>query len=327
MTPADHNGAMDSEVVSVADATLRADYLALTGEVGVVELSRDAVRVVGPDAFTFLQGQLSQNVDIAVDTSTPALLLSPQGKMVAFVRVLRTGDEEFVLDVDGGWAGPVRERLLRFKLRVKAEVEEIEGWRALAVLGPGTAGLSVPDTAGGTAGPVRIPVDSPPMVGFELVGTAAEPPKGVRSCGLAAYEALRIEAGLPAMGSEIDESTIPAEAGIVDRSVSFTKGCYTGQELVARIDSRGGNVPRRLRGVVLAPGTTTGAGATLVVDGSEVGRLTSAAFSPGAGGVVGLAYVTRKVVPPTDAELAWDGGSVPARITELPIPGGLEVGP
>jgi folate-binding protein YgfZ len=121
------------------------------------------------------------------------------------------------------------------------------------------------------------------------------------------------------MGRELNESTIPAEAGIVDRSVSFTKGCYTGQELVARIDSRGGNVPRRLRGLVL-PGTTPPpAGATLHVEGKEVGVLTSAAVSPGLDAAVALAYVRRAVEPPAEGELTWDGGSLVARIETLPL--------
>ena len=94
--------------------------------------------------------------------------------------------------------------------------------------------------------------------------------------GLDAYEAVRIECGVPAMGSELTERTIPAEAGqwVIDRSVSFTKGCYTGQELVARIDSRGGNVPRHLRGIVIDADPPP-VGGVVVADGVEVGTLTS----------------------------------------------------
>ena len=91
------------------------------------------------------------------------------------------------------------------------------------------------------------------LPGVDLVGPVAEvPPDGVRA--VLARRPTRRSASRPAcpvMGRELDERTIPAEAGVVDRSVSFTKGCYTGQELVARIDSRGGNVPRRLRGIVV----------------------------------------------------------------------------
>jgi folate-binding protein YgfZ len=130
---------------------------------------------------------------------------------------------------------------------------------------------------------------------------------------------VRIEAGIPVMGREIDEGTIPAEAGVVDMSVSFTKGCYTGQELVARIDSRGGNVPRRLRGVVLGDGTVPPLGATVQSEGKEVGRLTSVAFSPRLDAPVALAYVRRAVEVPTEVVVQWEGGTSSARVEALPL--------
>ena len=235
----------------------------LHDSVGVVDLPRDFVRVAGPDAMKFLQGQLSQQIDVPVGTSGWTLLLQPQGKVVAFLRFTRTGAEEYVLDTDGGWAPAVVERLNRFKLRVKADIEVLEGWKCLAVRGPG-AHEAVPD--GG------LPADWPGLPGVDLVGLAADvvAPAGVPVVSVDDYERARIEAGVPVMGHELDESTIPAEAGIVDRSVSFTKGCYTGQELVARIDSRGGNVPRRLRGVVVGDGhSVPPVGAVVHVDGKD----------------------------------------------------------
>jgi folate-binding protein YgfZ len=122
------------------------------------------------------------------------------------------------------------------------------------------------------------------------------------------------------MGSELTESTIPAEAGqwIIDQSVSFTKGCYTGQELVARIDSRGGNVPRHLRGLVI-DGDPPPIGSLVVVDGAEVGALTSVGRSPELGASIALAFVARKVDPPADAVVRWDGGEVAATIKALPL--------
>jgi folate-binding protein YgfZ len=99
------------------------------------------------------------------------------------------------------------------------------------------------------------------------------------------------------MGAELDDRTIPAEAGVVDRSVSFTKGCYTGQELVARVDSRGSNTPRKLRAVTLAV-SGAAAGDPVVVDGREVGVLTSVA------GTHALAYIRRDAVDATTAEVA-----------------------
>lgn len=291
-------------------------YRALRESAGAVWLPRDFVVVGGPDALSFLQGQLSQDVDLDNGLSTWALLLQPQGKLVAFVRALRQSADRFVLETDEGFGATVVERLNRFKLRVKADVSPLD-WRCLAVRGP-RAHEAV--TSGGAAGTVVV-ADWPGLPGADLVGDAPEPPDGVPLCDLPAYEAVRIEAGIPVMGREMDESTIPAEAGVVDQSVSFTKGCYTGQELVARIDSRGGNVPRRLRGVVVTGGDDLPPAGAAVrsAEGKDVGRLTSVAYSPQLGAPVALAYVGRAVTPPAEVTLVWDGGSTPARVEPLPL--------
>lgn len=289
---------------------LAAGYQVLRTSAGAVDLPRDFVRASGPDVMSFLQGQLSQDVAaLGVGASTWALLLQPQGKVEAFLRVLRTGEYEMVLETDAGYGPGVIERLNRFKLRVKCDLDPL-AWRCLAVRGPKAHDL----VEGGVV------ADWPGLPGADLVGEAPVAPDGVPGCSLEAYEAVRIEAGIPVMGRELDEGTIPAEAGVVDRSVSFTKGCYTGQELVARIDSRGGNVPRRLRGVVLAGEAQPPAGATLRGDdGKDVGRLTSVAPSPGLGAVVALAYVRRAVEPPADVTVTWDGGEASGRVEALPL--------
>ena len=289
------------------------DLACLRTGAGAVEVPRDFLRVSGPDAVSWLQGQLSQDVArLAVGASADSLLLQPQGKVEAFVRVTRADADALVLDVDGGYGEAVFARLKRFKIRVKAEVEPLE-WRCLALRGPG-----VHEWAAGASGGVLVDNDWPGFPGVDVLGPAPAPPSGVRPCGIEAWHARRIAAGIPAMGAELTEKTIPAEAGIVERSVSFTKGCYTGQELVARIDSRGGNVPRRLRGVVIEEGELPPVGASLVVDGREAGTLTSVAAA-GRPAVVALAYVRRDVPPPADAEVRWDGGSAPARVQTLPL--------
>jgi folate-binding protein YgfZ len=289
---------------------LVADYAAFRERAGAVELPRDFVRAAGPDAVSFLQGQLSQDVGgLAVGGSTWALLLHPQGKVVAFLRVLRTADDAFVLETDAGFGPAVIERLNRFKLRVKADLDPLD-WRCVAVRGPQSHEV---------VGERGVVADWPGLPGVDLVGESPVVPDGVPLCSMDAYEVVRIEAGIPVMGRELDEGTIPAEAGVVDRSVSFTKGCYTGQELVARIDSRGGNVPRRLRGVIVADGAVPPAGATIEVDGKDVGRLTSAAFSPRLQTGVALAYVRRAVEPPADVVVTWDDGRRPGRVEALPL--------
>jgi folate-binding protein YgfZ len=235
---------------------------------------RDVVVVEGPEARDYLQGQLSQDVvALEVGGSAFSLLLQPQGKVDAWVRVTRLADETFALDVEAGWGEHVLARLRRFLLRTKAQLR-LEQW-PVAVGADGE--LDVPDGAWAVVSEV------------EGTSTVLNAHGGIDD---ADFDARRIAAGVPRMGRELGESTIPAAAGIVDRSVSFTKGCYTGQELVARIDSRGDRVPARLRRV----SGRVQVGDTLVVNGREVGTITSAA------GDVALAYVRREVEPPVDAD-------------------------
>jgi folate-binding protein YgfZ len=299
--------------VPVPDVT--GDYLAFRREAGAVWLPRDFLLVQGPDAFKFLDGQLSQEVEIEPGRSAWTLLLQPQGKLGARLRVLRLADDRFVLETDAGFGPTVAERLNRFKLRIKADVEPI-AWKCLALRGPKAHEL-VAGSAGDGAHVVA--GDWPGLPGADLVGEDPVPPAGVRLCSLDAYESVRIEAGIPVMGRELDESTIPAEAGVVDMSVSFTKGCYTGQELVARIDSRGGNVPRKLRGLVLGTNILPPPGAALEKDGKNVGRVTSVGESLDRRAPVALAYVGRAVTPPADVTITWDGGSAPAQVEPLPL--------
>jgi folate-binding protein YgfZ len=129
------------------------------------------------------------------------------------------------------------------------------------------------------------------------------------------YEGLRIAAGVPRMGAEATSDTIPAELGrwVIESSVSFSKGCYTGQELVARIDSRGGNVPRHLRGLVVA-GLPPAPGTPLRVDEREVGTVTSSAVDA-SGRTVALALVHRSVEPPATVTV----GEVSAQVVDLPL--------
>ena len=253
---------------------------------------RAAVRVAGPDAEAFLQGQLSQDIAaLTVGRSAWSFVLEPQGKVDAFVRVRRVGEEEFVLDTDEGWGERLVTRLSRFKLRTKADIELVDGAEVPAPAADDWPGL--------------VPGD----------------------------ERARIEAGFPKMGAEADETTIPNELGahVIVRSVSFTKGCYTGQELVARVDSRGGNTPRQLRTV--RSDAAVPAGAALFAGDKEVGRITSAAPASateaeaateargdGSQGIVGLALVARSVEVPATVEARWDGGR--ADVEVVPLGGG-----
>ncbi len=295
------------------------DYLALRREAGVVDLPRDVVRARGPDAEAFLQGQLSQDVAaLTAGASAWTFVLAPHGKVDGFARVTRTADDTFVLDTDAGAGEALIARLERFKLRTRCDLEPLD-WRCLAVRGPAAAAVRARLTPPPPDQGFDAPADWPGLPGFDRLGADPAAPEGLRRCGLDAYEAVRIEAGVPLVGAELTEDTIPAEAGIVERAVSFTKGCFTGQELVARIDARGGNVPRHLRGVLVARNVRPPVGATLVVDGKDVGALTSVAESLDRRAPVALAYVRRAVEPPAEATVVWDGGEAPARIEALPL--------
>ena len=262
----------------------------MNGAVFAVRVPRDVVRVSGPDAASFLQGQLSQDVvKLEVGSCAWTFVLQPQGKVDAWFRITRLAEDAYLCDVDSGWGAVIVARLQRFKLRVKLDIDLLE-WQCVAVRGVAAADVD----AESLGAPIAAPVEWAGTVGVDLLGPAVALPPGVPLGDHAIYDAWRVSVGMPSMGAELDESTIPAEAGVVDLSVSFTKGCYTGQELVARIDSRGNRTPRKLRRVVLAdaaegvvPGTVL-----LAADGHEVGVLTSVAAP------LALAYVRREVEPP-----------------------------
>jgi len=265
-------------------------------------IERDVVRASGPDAVTFLQGQLSQDVEsLAIGTSAWSLLLQPSGKVDAWLRVTRAADDEFVFDVDGGWGDALVQRLARFKLRTKCDLDPIEGWRCLAV-----RDVDV-DPQGAS---IRLIV-WPETKGYDLLGPTVEPPDGLDLVSRDVYERRRIEAGVPALGHELTDATIPVEAGqwLVDASVSFTKGCFTGQELVARIDSRGGNAPRPIRGLRIDGAASRGD--EIVAGGKAIGMITSAATA-GEGATVALAPLSRTVTAGTQIEAGRHSGVVVA---------------
>lgn len=284
-----------------------ADYAALRGAGGAVVLERDVVVVEGPDAAAYLQGQLSLDVAaLAVGRSAWSFALAPQGKVDAWLRLARLDEDRFQADVDAGHGDALLARLRRFLLRTKA------GLRAATVPLVAVRGTT---TVVPPEGVLALDPAWPGVVGVDLLGPGAVVPDDLAPCGPEALERLRIEAGVPAMGRELTESTIPAEAGVVERSVCFTKGCFTGQELVARIDARGGNVPRHLRGLVAESEHPLTVGSPVVVDGRGVGEVTSSVPAAGDLPALALAYVGRAVEAPAAGSV--DGR--PVHIRALPL--------
>jgi tRNA-modifying protein YgfZ len=227
---------------------------------------RDYVRVAGPDAEDFLQRMLSNDVTAA---PCQALLLTPKSRLIAPLVVVRREADDFLLLTEPGLGETVRANLLRARFAAKVEIEPEEHSSVVAF-----------GEEGG------IPNDEFGERGSELLDAGVEPTLSGEE-----LERMRIEAGVPAWGKELDDSILPAEAGLDETHISFTKGCYPGQEPIARLRHRG-KVNRSLR--------------VLEVDAAElddeirhaekvVGRVTSAVSDRA------LGYV--RIDVPTDAEL------------------------
>jgi tRNA-modifying protein YgfZ len=321
--------------MSAAPLPLGDQVAALRHGAGVFWLGRDIFSVRGDDAASYLQGQLSQDVlALGVGATADSLLLQPDGKLTALLRITRSDEQEFVLDTDAGFGDSMVARLKKFLLRSKVEIERLP-WRCLAWRGSEVDSMLA---AFEDDGALRLPFEWNGWRGIDLLGPALTLPEGTAVTDRDAFEACRIVSGIPAMGSELTDKTIAAEAGLVERTVSFTKGCYTGQELVARLDARGNNVPRRLVGVIggtdldgdrLAFGMTLHAGeapegdpAAVAAADKVVGTITSATWSPEVGAWAGLAYLHRTVAAPSPVRVRSGdglGGSQPARVEVLPL--------
>jgi len=265
--------------------------------------SRDVIAVWGPDAESYLQGQLSQDVAALADgNSAWSFVLQPTGKVDAWLRITRRGEGDYLLDVDGGFGGVVESRLRRFLLRTDCAVESLD-WEVVTVLGSVDAETPVDGIA--------VIVDWEGITAVDLLGPAASLPDAAGESGTEAWEVERIGAGIPAMGSEVDADTIPNATGQVGRSVSFTKGCYTGQELVARIDSRTAGAPTRLVRVS-GTGPVPPTGADLGVKDDVVGTLTSVVATQD--GFLALGYRKRSAVDLDVAEARWEDGATEVRL-------------
>jgi len=233
--------------------------------------NRAYVRVQGPDAVDYLNRMLSN--DVPETGSVDALLLTPKARVIAPVLVWRRGEDDVLLLTEPELGEPLRAQLVRMRFAAKCEVE-LERHTSTIVLG-GEDGIPNRDYG----------VPAVEVLDGDLSGSAD-------------LERLRIEAATPRYGFEIDDRVLPAEAGLDERAVSFTKGCYPGQEPIARQHYRG-KVNRRLRVLTVAGAPPP---ETPVVYGEkEVGRVTSA--------VDGLALAYVRVEVPADAELLVAGAA------------------
>jgi tRNA-modifying protein YgfZ len=221
----------------------------------VVRVDRGYVEVVGPDAADFLERMLSNEVaTLEVGAARSALLLTPKGRIIAPLRAVRTAPDGFLLVTDSSeLAAPVSDSLRASRFAAKCEIE-VRPWAGHVQLGsePEAPAIPIPD--------------------FGVEAWEAWREGGADGADAEELESLRIEAGTPAWGKELDESILPAEAGLDETHISFTKGCFPGQEPIARLRHRG-HVNRRLRRLEVPSAQP---GDEILWNDKVVGRVTSA---------------------------------------------------
>jgi len=307
--------------------------------------------VRGPDRLSWLHGLVTNDVaSLSAGGGCYALMLTSQGRMTTDMRVLETGDFA-LLDVPRGVAERLAARLAMLVIMEDVTIEDASAQLArLSVHGP-RAGSVVSralqlDQAGHDAiaalgehenrqvggdvfsGGVLVAASGElGLPGYDLYALGEHIVRlgesltsaGAMTIDEATWHVLRVEAGQPAFGADLGEETIPLEAGLESRAISFTKGCYVGQEVIVRVRDRGhGRVARRLVGLVAdAP---LSAGAALAAGEREAGHVTSVAWSPALGRDIALGYVHRDFVEPGSRLVADSGGhAVPVVVTALPF--------
>jgi len=308
---------------------LDAQYRQLREECGLLDRSeRGKLLVSGPDGAEYLQGQLTNDVEaLEVGDGVYAALLDRKGHMQADMRVLRPDDEEIWIDTEPEAMAAARRHLEMYSIGRDVKVSDVSAERAiLSLIGPRSAEVAatapLPENAcetGSLAGIEFLAAGT--RWGIDLIAAIADGGRlrdallaaGAVEVSSDAVEILRVESGVPRFGAEMGTATMPAEAGIVEDAVSFTKGCYIGQETVARLHYKG-RPNRHLRGLRLSAPAETGA--ALLLGEKEVGQLGGAVVSP-ALGPVGLAILRREAEPGTELAVGEDG--VTARVVDLPF--------
>ncbi len=312
--------------------TLATDYRTIAEACGLLDRSeRGKLALIGSEAGSFLQGQVTNDVEgLSPGQGCYAAFLTPKGKMLGDLRILATGDE-LLLDTERAALQGLFNMIRRFSIGYDVELHKrtLE-CGLLSLIGPGAEAVaggadlaadehahvlvSVP-VPGGAVGARAIRTD----VGVDLLCDAGDvealrsalEDAGAVPVSETAVECLRLERGRPRYGIDLDDSVIPQEAGLNERAVSFTKGCYVGQETVARLYYRG-KPNRQLRGLQLSAPASPGD--ELSLEGRVVGHLTSVALSPRVG-PIGLALVRREAPPGTFVVVA----GATAEVTELPF--------
>ena len=307
---------------------LDAQYRQLREECGVLPRERGFIDVLGPDGAEYLQGQLTNDVEaVAVGDGQYAALLDRKGHMQNDLRLLRVGEDAILIDTEPATKDAALRHLTMYSIGRDVQVgDATEERAAISLIGPRAAEIAatppLPEFANqatSVAGVDVVAVGT--RDGIDLLLPRAECERvlavlieaGAVEVTPEAAEIVRVEAGVPRFGAEMNSATMPAEAAIVEDAVSFTKGCYIGQETVARLHYKG-KPNRHLRGLRLSAAAAPGA--PLRLGEKEVGRLGGAVVSP-ALGPIGLAIVRREAEPGTELTVGEDG--VTAEVVALPF--------
>ena len=322
-------------------------YAALRHGAAVVPTShRGRILLTGADRRSYLQGLLTNDIEaLRPGTGCYSAMLTAHGRMLTDMVVLELGDA-ILLDLPVQVSGAIRDHLDRFVFTEDVKVEDVTATRGLVGLyGPRAIDvLAAAPIEGGApsalfsstrvriAGIDAIVVrgDAPGVAGFDVLADASGIPAiesalvgaGAVPATDADADTVRIESGRPLFGSDTDTETIPLEAGLEDRAISRTKGCYVGQEVIVRVIDRGhGRVARRLVGLSLPVAAEIPASrARLTAAGKEIGRVTSAAFSPALSRPIALGYVHRDFVEPgTAIQVEGSGDAVVAPLPFVPL--------
>ncbi len=301
--------------------------------------------ISGADASTFLQGLISNDLKAArSDLGIYTTLLTAKGKTVADFYLFPL-PEGFLMEIEWGNAEKTKEYLMRFRLRSKVEMS-VPAWGKLLVSGPSSSALMeellgepLPEMAeksffeksieaqrlicikrsltGSVDFHLYYPLEKIDALWQKLMSEGEA--LNVRAIGASALEILRVEAGKIKYGVDINEETIPVEAGIQDEVISYTKGCFPGQEVVARIKTYG-HVNRVLTGLILEGEVVPEQGCEVFRGDKKVGWVTSAVHSPFLGKVIAMAYVRRELASPgTMITVNLNQGQISAEVVSLPF--------
>ena len=309
---------------------LGVEYTALTESCGLVDRSeRGKLALSGPGAKGFLAGQVTNDIEaLSPGSGCYAAFLTPKGKMLGDLRVLDVSDE-LLLDSERVALQALFDMIRRFKIGYELELHKRTVERGLlSLIGPDAARIAHSDELSRVEhANATVEIEGIPGIavrtdtGVDIICEATDTDglaetlrgRGAMAASEPAAEIVRVEHGRPRYGVDLDDSVIPQEAGLNERAVSFTKGCYVGQETVARLHYRG-KPNRHLRGLCLSEPMAPGA--ELQLGERVVGHLSSAVVSP-TRGPIGLALVRREAEP--GASLSVGDGDARATVVDLPF--------